>query len=194
MPGDFRGPVPLLILFSLLLALLLSMLMVWGWTIRGIWSGRPLLTDAPCIPLREAPWGALTVLSVIFLYLLVNAAVFRSYSAATGRHPPSAVETKLRESRSSACRGRRDRPHPEIQSQADLLIQLAIINGSSSSWCRRPTATPPGPGLPTSVDVGGLEKADGLGARGRPPDDRPPSSPSRAWPYGSGRLRTIRSS
>jgi membrane protease YdiL (CAAX protease family) len=116
------------ILFSLLLALLLSMLMVWVWTIRGLWSGRPLLTDAPCFPLREAPWGAMTVFSVVFLYLLVNGLVSRSYSATTGRHPPSAVEAKRKVHADPPAEAAKS-DDPAIQSQTDLLIQLAIING-----------------------------------------------------------------
>jgi hypothetical protein len=75
-----------LILLSLLLSLLLGMLVVWVWAIGRIWKGRPLLSQVSTIPLRPAPWGSMTVFSVIVLYLMVNVAVGRFYVAATGRH------------------------------------------------------------------------------------------------------------
>ena len=137
------------VLFSLLLGLLLSMLMVWAWTIRRLWSGRPLLTDVPCFSLRDAPWGAMTVLSVLFLYLLVNAAVSRAYSATTGRHSRERRRGQAEGPGRSACRdggiGR-----PGCATQTDLLIQLAIINGILVMLVPVLVRYAAGPGLPTS--------------------------------------------
>jgi len=145
------------ILFSLLLALLVSMLMVWVWTLGRIWSGRPLLADVPCFPLREAPWGAMTVFSVIVLYLLVNVSVSRIYAAATGRKPMGSAEARkdagippvgLSEAKDNGDPPDRDatesvkpggaepgkgnrgnQDQPETQTQTDILLQLAVING-----------------------------------------------------------------
>lgn len=138
------------ILFSLVLALLVGMLMAWIWTLARIWSGRPLLDDVPIFPLREAPWGTPTVFAVILLYLLVNASVSRTYAAATGRTPPHAVEAgrakaddaKDKEEDGSKEVGAEATGHTgvqerqpekpreaEAQTQSDLLVQLALING-----------------------------------------------------------------
>jgi membrane protease YdiL (CAAX protease family) len=127
-------------LFGLLLALLVSMLLVWGWTIVRIWGGRPLLNDVPSFPHREAPWGAPTVFLLICLYLLVNMAVVRFYAASTGRKPAHAVEAKAKDQagpRLEAAKpnqggtGGEEDEHeePGVQTQTDLLLQLAMING-----------------------------------------------------------------
>ena len=75
--------------FSVLLAFLAMMLGAWVWALGRIWRGIPLLAGVQPLTLRQAGWGALTVLAVIFLYLIVNASVFRLYAAATGRHLPA---------------------------------------------------------------------------------------------------------
>jgi membrane protease YdiL (CAAX protease family) len=80
------------ILFTLLLVWLLGMLWTWAWALGQIGRGRPLLASVCPLPLRQAPWGAMTVFSVFVLYLLVNYYVTRSYEAATGRHLPRALK------------------------------------------------------------------------------------------------------
>ena len=142
------------ILFSLLLALLLGMLMVWVWTLGRIWSGRPLLADVPCFPLREAPWGAMTVFSVVVLYLLVNVAVSRVMPRRRADIPASKPSRPSRAgSRSrSACRR-----EAKVGDDPDG----TIANRSPHSACddqrapRHPGAAAGaihrhGPGLPTS--------------------------------------------
>ena len=46
------------------------------------------MADDRAWPLKPAPWGSLTVLSLVFLYVGVNLTVSRIYAAATGRHLP----------------------------------------------------------------------------------------------------------
>jgi membrane protease YdiL (CAAX protease family) len=76
------------ILSTLLLAALLGMLWAWAWALGRIWKGLPIVADDRARPLKPAPWGSLTVLSLVFLYLGVNVSVTCIYAAATGRHLP----------------------------------------------------------------------------------------------------------
>ena len=76
------------ILSILLMAALLGMLWAWVWALGRIWKGLPILADDHVRPYKPAPWGSLTVLSLVFLYLGVNLTVSRIYAAATGRHLP----------------------------------------------------------------------------------------------------------
>jgi membrane protease YdiL (CAAX protease family) len=76
------------ILSILLMAALLGMLWAWVWALGRIWKGLPILADDHLRPFKPAPWGSLTVLSLVFLYLGVNLTVSRIYAAATGRHLP----------------------------------------------------------------------------------------------------------
>lgn len=76
------------ILFSLLMVALMGMLWAWAGALRRIWRGQPLVGDYRAMSLKPAPWGSLTVLSLVFLYLGVNLSVARLYAAATGRHLP----------------------------------------------------------------------------------------------------------
>ena len=76
------------ILSILLMAALLGMLWAWVWALGRIWKGLPIVADDRAWPLKPAPWGSLTVLSLVFLYLGVNLTVSRIYAAATGRHLP----------------------------------------------------------------------------------------------------------
>ncbi len=76
------------ILSILLMAALLGMLWAWVWALGRIWKGLPIVADDRAWPLKPAPWGSLTVLSLVFLYLGVNMTVSRIYAAATGRQLP----------------------------------------------------------------------------------------------------------
>src|SRR5271157_6192647 len=76
------------ILSILLMAALLGMLWAWVWALGRIWKGLPIVADDRARPLKPAPWGSLTVLALVFLYLGVNVSVTRIYAAATGRHLP----------------------------------------------------------------------------------------------------------
>ena len=82
--------------FSMLLTLalvsLLGMLWAWVWALGQIWRGLPILASDRARPLERAPWGGLTILALVFLYLGVNMTVFRVYAAATGRHIPRLAE------------------------------------------------------------------------------------------------------
>lgn len=84
-------------LVSVLLASVVGVFWAWGWALRQLWTGRGLLDNVRLSALREAPWGAPTILAVVFLYVLVNYSVFRGYAAATARHlprPPQADQQK----------------------------------------------------------------------------------------------------
>jgi membrane protease YdiL (CAAX protease family) len=151
-----------LFLYSSLLTLLIvsfvGTLGAWIWAIRRLWSGRGLLENVRSSALREAPWGALTVFSVILLYVLVNVTVTRCYATITGRRPPKAMRTaentpnEAIPDKATLTNGNREKaPHAEFkaatkdgasatdrpanqgvpigeQSEAELLVQLAIIN------------------------------------------------------------------
>ncbi len=125
--------------FTVLLAFLAMMLGVWAWALGRIWRGIPLLAGVRPSPLQQARWGAVTVLALIFFYVLVNASVFRLYAAATGRQLPRAATQAdqgddagkpaktLDENR--AARGP-EAPGKVVaeQSQGELMLQLAVIN------------------------------------------------------------------
>jgi membrane protease YdiL (CAAX protease family) len=145
-------------LLTLLVVAFVGTLGAWIWAIRRLWSGRGLLENVRPSALRQAPWGALTVFSVILLYVLVNVAVTRCYATITGRRPPKAMrsaENKADEAipgKATLTNGNREKaPHAESkaatkdgtrvtdhpadqggpigeQSEAELLVQLAIIN------------------------------------------------------------------
>src|SRR5271157_1787033 len=80
------------ILCTLLMAALLGMLWAWAWALGRIWKGLPVVADDRARPLKPAPWGSLTVLWLVFLYLGVNVSVILIYAAATGRHLPRAAK------------------------------------------------------------------------------------------------------
>jgi len=88
------------ILFTLLMAALLGMLWAWAWALGRIWNDLPIVADDRARPLKPAPWGFLTVLSLVLLYVGVNVSVTRIYAAATGRHLPRAA--KLAENQGGA--------------------------------------------------------------------------------------------
>src|SRR5271166_4578956 len=83
---------PALFLFSilstLLSAALFGMLWAWVWALGRIWKGLPIVAEGNAWPLKPAPWGSWTVLSLVLLYLGVNVFVARLYATATGRHLP----------------------------------------------------------------------------------------------------------
>src|SRR5271166_4381563 len=85
---------PELFVFSILFILILlgvaflGMLWAWVWALGRIWKGLPIVADDRAWPLKPAPWGSLTVLSLVFLYLGVNMTVSCIYAAATGRQLP----------------------------------------------------------------------------------------------------------
>jgi membrane protease YdiL (CAAX protease family) len=147
------------VLFSLLVALLLGMLVIWVWALGRMWQGRPLLVEVHKQPLGEVPWGASTVFWVIILYLFVNFAVGRAYSAATGRHFPKAMNPAAHSDRKDpdvlsteeakklertgvarlapemtgdvafGAKSTLDPGAPGELTQTDMLVMLAMING-----------------------------------------------------------------
>jgi membrane protease YdiL (CAAX protease family) len=95
--GDM-GPTQILLasLEFLLLAMLAGMFCTWGFVIRGMITGTPILPVDPLVVRSEAPWGSRTVLLVILLYIAVNLGVEHAYALATGRilaagPPPAAA-------------------------------------------------------------------------------------------------------
>jgi membrane protease YdiL (CAAX protease family) len=147
------------LLFTALLGTLLGILATWSWAMGRLWRGEPLLNPRHRRYLSPAPWGAATVFAVLFLYLLVSFTVGQVYAIATEKHPgndsrlekqqeakaPDAEDRK--EARSAdepeesepdapvppandiEGPGEREAEEPSRQTQADVLIQLAIING-----------------------------------------------------------------
>lgn len=79
------------VLSVLLMAVLLGMLSAWAWALGRMWKGLPILTCDYARPLKRAPWGGMTVLSLVILYVCVNISVTWIYAAATGRHLPRLV-------------------------------------------------------------------------------------------------------
>ncbi len=75
-------------LFTMLIASLLGMVWAWVWALGRMRKGLPILACDHATPFKRAPWGGLTVLSLVFLYLGVNVSVARLYAMATGRHLP----------------------------------------------------------------------------------------------------------
>jgi membrane protease YdiL (CAAX protease family) len=146
-------------LLSLVLALLLGMLIVWVWALARIWQGQPLLAEVHKQPPGMVLWGATTVFWVIVLYLFVNFAVGRAYSAATGRQFPKAMnhaEQSLRKDPgvliaenakdskdaldarvvpettddvAGLRKAKSSTGEPGELTQTDMLIMLAMING-----------------------------------------------------------------
>src|SRR5271157_5237420 len=80
------------ILSTLVMAALFGMLWAWAWALGRIWKRLPIVADDRARPLKLAPWGSLTVLWLVFLYLGVNVSVTCIYAAATGRHLPRAAK------------------------------------------------------------------------------------------------------
>jgi membrane protease YdiL (CAAX protease family) len=83
---------PEYIAFSVLLALLIisiaAMAWSWVWAVGRILEGLPIIAPDRAREFKRVPWGGLTVLSLVFLYLGVNLFVGRMYVAVTGRHLP----------------------------------------------------------------------------------------------------------
>src|SRR5271157_5946056 len=147
------------ILCTLLMAALLGMLWAWAWALGRIWKGLPVVADDRARPLKPAPWGSLTVLWLVFLYLGVNVSVILIYAAATGRHLPRAAKAAENQSgprepgkaldepknaeapgageaaadgQSKDVKAGTQGPGPEAppeQSLAELMFQIALSNG-----------------------------------------------------------------
>jgi len=125
--------------FTVVMTFVVMILGVWGWALRRIWLGIPLLREVKQSPLPQARWGALAVLAVIVLYLLLNASIFRLYAAATGRQIPRAARQAEPED-DSGKHGKASDQKPAVgapeasarvpaeQSQGELMLQLAVIN------------------------------------------------------------------
>jgi membrane protease YdiL (CAAX protease family) len=120
------------LLGGLLLSLVLGMLLVWIWVLSQICRRRPILPDEPAIPLRQAPWGLMTVFWLVVLYIAVNGGVSRLYMSATGRNLPRAKQAEQANPlpRHKAPQALADPKAADVQemTQADILTQLAIIN------------------------------------------------------------------
>ncbi len=118
---------------ALLLLMLLGMVLVWAWALARFWRGGPILPEAPIVPMRRVPWGALTVFWVVVLYGFVHVEVSRAYAAATGRHfPPVKQADHAKPQPVDNARQAVDKPKIEGNNeltQIDLLLQLAAING-----------------------------------------------------------------
>jgi len=79
------------ILFALLsllfLSLIAGMFLAWGWVVQQLFLRRPILPECPMVIRRDPPWGTVTVLLVVLVYLLVSFAIPLAYGVATGRMP-----------------------------------------------------------------------------------------------------------
>ncbi|HEV3167682.1 MAG TPA: CPBP family intramembrane glutamic endopeptidase [Isosphaeraceae bacterium] len=76
---------PLPALVALLGLFMLGSLLAWSWAIGLRWRGQPLLPQAPP---RQVPWGLGSVLTLILLYLALNASVpFLLHRWIMGRGP-----------------------------------------------------------------------------------------------------------
>ena len=76
------------ILNWLLLTIVFGALVSWIWTIRRLWSHRPLLPKAPLVERRKTPWGVGTVLLVLVVYVLVSRYVLEWYALASRGETP----------------------------------------------------------------------------------------------------------
>jgi membrane protease YdiL (CAAX protease family) len=120
------------ILSTILLSLCLASLGTWVWAIGRLWRGTPLLEDKPVPSVTVVPWGGTTVFLVIVLYLSVNMSVSRIYAAITGRQAPSSTAQRAspEERRGTEPAKAEKQPGDQPrQSQEEVLLQLAIING-----------------------------------------------------------------
>jgi membrane protease YdiL (CAAX protease family) len=114
------------ILSILLMAALLGMLWAWVWALGRIWKGLPILADDRAWPLKPAPWGSLTVLSLVFLYLGVNMTVSRIYAAATGRQLP-------RVAKAAGNQGHGDAQEPDKAIDKSKNAEKAPLPGEASA-------------------------------------------------------------
>jgi membrane protease YdiL (CAAX protease family) len=133
------------IVSTLLLASVVGMFWSWGWTLRRLRLGLPLISDEGLgtLPARPAPWGGLTVGAIAFLYFGVNLAVHEWYVESTGQGSPPAVASKPKKDaapdatkgaenstsvKEQPARGPKDPAAAAPQSPTDLLLQLAVVN------------------------------------------------------------------
>ena len=116
------------ILFILILlgAAFLGMLWAWVWALGRIWKGLPIVADDRAWPLKPAPWGSLTVLSLVFLYLGVNMTVSRIYAAATGRQLP-------RVAKAAGNQGHGDAREPDKAIDKSKNAEKAPLPGKASA-------------------------------------------------------------
>jgi membrane protease YdiL (CAAX protease family) len=120
------------LLRALLLSMLLGMVLVWAWALGRFWRGQPILPERPIVPMRRAPWGAVTVFWVVVLYGFVHVEVGRAYAAATGRHAAPVKQADHAQPQPvDDARPAVDDPKVDENNemtQIDLLLQLAAIN------------------------------------------------------------------
>jgi len=142
---------------ALLLALMFGVIWTWLWALRRLWFGIPLLSGLTVLPARETPWELSSIMLAVFLYLVVNMAVFTGYETITGRRLPrreaaeqvqarahrdpeapirevhgNAEERKDQEGEKSEAA---DEPKPaqadgngNAQAESELMLQSAIVN------------------------------------------------------------------
>ena len=133
------------IVSALLLATVVGIFWSWGWALRRLHSGLPLVSDEDLgtLPARPAPWGGLTVTAIAFLYLGVNLAVHQFYVESAGRAAPHVVAGKpkkdaapdaAKSAETSTVEKERPGARPKDaaagmpQSPTDLMLQLAVAN------------------------------------------------------------------
>ncbi len=73
------------LLHALLPAIFVAMLLSWGWALRQIYAGRPLL---PPTKSADTPWGTGAVIILFVTYLMVQVLTLQGYLLLT-RRPPS---------------------------------------------------------------------------------------------------------
>ncbi|MGO9598046.1 MAG: lysostaphin resistance A-like protein [Isosphaeraceae bacterium] len=133
------------IVSALLLAAVVGIFWSWGWALRRLHSGLPLVSDEDLgtLPARPAPWGGLTVTAIAFLYLGVNLVVHQFYVESAGQASAPAAASKLKKApapdaakraenstveKEQPAKQPKDAAAGTPQSPTDLMLQLAVVN------------------------------------------------------------------
>jgi hypothetical protein len=68
-----------------LLAILASMFMAWGWLVVRLFNRQPVFPEQPLVPPTDTPWGWRTVILAVLVYVLVGVLVAEGYALLSGR-------------------------------------------------------------------------------------------------------------
>jgi membrane protease YdiL (CAAX protease family) len=133
------------IVFALLLAAVGGMFWSWAWGLGRLRRGLPLVSDEGLgtLPTRPAPWGLLTVVAIVILYLGVNLTVHQLYLASAGQVLSPTVASKPKNDGAGDAsksvetttagkepedQGPKEAATDAPQASTDQMLQLAVVN------------------------------------------------------------------
>jgi membrane protease YdiL (CAAX protease family) len=72
----------------LFMAIGTAIVMTWSWLIIRLFTDRPILPVSPMVPRRQTPWGIMSIVLTIAVYLVITIGAITVYAVQKGRFAP----------------------------------------------------------------------------------------------------------